>query len=75
MKFSYTYLQVSERLSNPNIFIAHNRSDAFAGEDTQVRSKNAFSSLSVVNLTFVLSKLKYIRCTETKLKNKRAMAL
>ena len=31
-------LQVSERLSNPNIFIAHNRSDAFAGEETQVRS-------------------------------------
>ena len=29
---------MSERLSNPNIFIAHNRSDAFAGEETQVRA-------------------------------------
>lgn len=27
--------KVSERLSNPNIFIIHNRSDAFAGEEMQ----------------------------------------
>merc|ERR1712223_703487 len=34
--------KVSERLSNPNIFIVHNRSDAFAGEDMQheVRSQH-----------------------------------
>ena len=31
------WLQVSERLSQPNIFIVHNRSDAFAGEENQVR--------------------------------------
>ena len=28
--------KVSERLSRPNIFIVHNRSDAFAGEENQV---------------------------------------
>ena len=27
--------KVSERLSNPNIFVVHNRSDAFAGEAMQ----------------------------------------
>jgi mitofusin len=34
--------KVSERLSNPNIFIVHNRSDAFAGESMQneVRSQH-----------------------------------
>lgn len=31
--------KVSERLSNPNIFIIHNRSDAFAGEDMQSEVK------------------------------------
>ena len=33
---------MSERLSNPNIFIVHNRSDAFAGEPMQneVRSQH-----------------------------------
>jgi len=32
--------KVSERLSNPNIFIVHNRSDAFAGEDMQNEVKS-----------------------------------
>ncbi len=31
--------KVSERLSEPNIFIVHNRSDAFAGEENQVMSQ------------------------------------
>ncbi len=31
--------KVSERLSNPNVFIIHNRSDAFAGEDMQSEVK------------------------------------
>ncbi len=31
--------KVSERLSEPNIFIVHNRSDAFAGEENQVLSQ------------------------------------
>ena len=32
--------KVSERLSNPNIFVVHNRSDAFAGEDMQNEVKS-----------------------------------
>ena len=31
---------MSERLSNPNIFVVHNRSDAFAGEDMQNEVKS-----------------------------------
>ena len=33
--FQKFFHKVSERLSNPNIFIVHNRSDAFVGEDMQ----------------------------------------
>ena len=45
LKISILHLQkffhkVSERLSNPNIFVVHNRSDAFAGEDMQNEVKS-----------------------------------
>ena len=38
--FQKFFHKVSERLSNPNIFIVHNRSDAFAGEDMQNEVKS-----------------------------------
>ena len=46
---------MSERLSNPNIFIVHNRSDAFAGEESQneVRSQHMDRAIS-----FLVNELK-----------------
>jgi len=40
--------KVSERLSKPNIFVVHNRSDAFAGEDmvAEVRSQHTERAVS-----------------------------
>ena len=34
--------KVSERLSKPNIFVVHNRSDAFAGEVRMLRIQKQF---------------------------------
>ena len=44
--------KVSERLSKPNIFVVHNRSDAFAGEDmvAEVRRSGHYHNSS--RLTF-----------------------
>ena len=36
LKFNKHCFVVSERLSNPNLFIVHNRWDCSAGEDCQV---------------------------------------
>ena len=43
--------KVSERLSNPNIFILHNRSDAFAGEDMQNEVKSQHMERAIKFLT------------------------
>lgn len=43
--------KVSEKLSNPNIFIIHNRSDAFAGEDQQDQVKNQHKERAITFLT------------------------
>ena len=40
-------MQVSERLSNPNVFVIHNRSDAFAGEDSRDEVKAQHSERAV----------------------------
>ncbi len=39
--------KVSERLSNPNVFVIHNRSDAFAGEDMQSEVKKQHQERAV----------------------------
>jgi len=43
--------KVSERLSNPNIFILHNRWDASAGEDEQDQVRNQHKERAVAFLT------------------------
>ena len=43
--------KVSERLSNPNIFILHNRWDASAGEDEQGQVRNQHKERAVAFLT------------------------
>ena len=43
--------KVSERLSNPNIFILHNRWDASAGEDQQDQVKNQHKERAVAFLS------------------------
>jgi len=43
--------KVSERLSNPNVFIVHNRSDAFAGEDMQNEVKSQHMDRAIKFLT------------------------
>ncbi len=47
--------KVSERLSNPNVFIVHNRSDAFAGEDMQSEVRQQHMERAVKFLTEELS--------------------
>ena len=47
--------KVSERLSNPNIFIVHNRSDAFAGEDMQNEVKSQHTERAI---NFLINELK-----------------
>ena len=41
--------KVSERLSKPNIFVVHNRSDAFAGEVTSKILKSYLTIASSIN--------------------------
>ena len=47
--------KVSERLSNPNIFIVHNRSDAFVGEDMQDAVKSQHMDRAI---KFLVNELK-----------------
>ena len=53
--FQKFFHKVSERLSNPNIFIVHNRSDAFVGEDMQDEVKSQHMDRAV---KFLVNELK-----------------
>ena len=53
--FQKFFHKVSERLSNPNIFIVHNRSDAFVGEDMQDEVKSQHMDRAI---KFLVNELK-----------------
>ena len=55
--FQKFFHKVSERLSNPNVFIIHNRSDAFAGEDMQHEVKSQHMDRAV---QFLVNELRVV---------------
>ena len=50
--------KVSEKISKPNIFVVHNRSDAFAGEVTSKILKSYLTIASSIKIVYFLLPLK-----------------